>query len=277
MKTRFNDALEKDTTPSRTLIEEYRKVFREDDFEASLAVVSYRGTQVEFDLGVEYSNSPDADDRAVGADVLAQLGWSDRTFLDESVNVLLRLLRDPAPYVVYSAAVGFGHRQDRRGIPDLVPLTKHPDALVRLGVVLGLTGHDDPVAIATLIELTTDDDKDVRNWALFGIGSQIELDTPAIREALFVGLSECDMEARGEALVGLAQRGDERVIDALLKEWAGTPVSILSIEAAEEMADGRLLPFLEDFEATRDFPENVYFHECLLAAIDTCRRGRKDM
>ena len=35
------------------------------------------------------------DTAAVGAEVLAQLGWQDKSFLDESVEALLRLLDDP--------------------------------------------------------------------------------------------------------------------------------------------------------------------------------------
>lgn len=274
MKTRFDERFENDPTPSRGLVEAYRKIFRQDDHEASLAAVHYRGTREEFDLGVEYCGSTDADDRATGADVLAQLGWGDQTFLDESVDVLIPLLRDSDPHVVYSAAAALGHRGDPRAIAHLVPLAAHPDALVRYGVVFGLTGYEDADAIATLIKLTTDSDPDVRDWALFGIGSQIEVDAPAIREALFAGLSDNGMEARGEALVGLAVRGDEWVIDALLKEWEEqTSVGILSIEAAEAMADKRLLPFLEHFETTQDFSENEYFHRRLLAAITACRGG----
>ncbi len=274
MRTRYDEVREAVKTPSRVLIEEYRKIFRDDTLDGSLAVIHYRGTQVEFDLGLEYVKSTDADDRAVGADILSQLGWSDKTFLKESVDALIPLLGDVDPHVIYSAAHALGHRNDPRAIPELIPLARHPSALIRYGVVHGLTGYEDSDAVSTMIELTTDEDLDVRNWALFGIGTQIDLDTPSIREALMVGLSERDMEARGESLVGLARRGDERVIHALLKEWYEEDmVSILSVEAAGEIADARLLPFLEEFEATHDLSENESAHQELLAAIEACRNG----
>ncbi len=274
MEKRDRPAYETDTTPSRRLIEEYRKVFRDENQDASLAAVHYRGTQVEFDLGLEYCRSGDPDDRAVGADVLSQLGWGDQRFSEESLEVLIPLLRDEDPHVLYSAACALGHRGDPRAVPFLIPLASHADALVRYGVVHGLTGrHEDEDAIASLILLCSDEDNDVRNWAIFGIGTQMNADTPAIRDALFASLSDLDMEVCGEALVGLARRSDGRVIEALFKEWEEESISLLSIEAAEEMADHRLLPFLEEFESTRNFSENQFFHDHLRDAITACRIG----
>ncbi len=69
-----------------------------------------------------------------------------------------------------------------------------------------------------LIELSADSDFDVRNWATFGLGTLIDLDTPEIREALRQRLDEEDDELRGEAFVGLAKRGDTACIAPLLRE-----------------------------------------------------------
>ena len=85
----------------------------------------------------------------------------------------------------------------------------------------------DARAIAALIELSSDPDYDVRNWATFGLGSQIDTDTPAIREALWARLEEPEDEVRGEAWVGLARRGDVRVAAALLRELELHEVDVL--------------------------------------------------
>jgi hypothetical protein len=60
--------------------------------------------------------------------------------------------------------------------------------------------------------------KTCANWATFGLGSQIEVNTKEIRDALFKRLGEEDDEIRGEALVGLSIRKDKRVLGPLLKE-----------------------------------------------------------
>lgn len=267
MKTRHNDSYENDPTPSRTVIERYRAVVRQEDAEASLTLVSYRGGEEEFLLGVEYCQSADPLDRAVGADVLAQLGWFDQTFLEESVDILIPLLDDSDPYVVYCAAVALGHRSHGRAIPYLIRHANHDDPLIRYGVVYGLCGHEDPDAIAALIGLTADEDHDVRNWAVFGIGSQIDADTPEIREALFAALKDADMEVRGEGLVGLAKRKDPRAKTAILDEWKLEEISILSIEAAEELGDPDLLESLHKLQYTFDLEEDSYCRSKLHAAV----------
>jgi len=276
MSPRYIESYESDTTPSRAVIERYRvKMGKPDggDASVSLALVHYRSNQEELDLGIEYCASADPLDRATGADVLAQLGWSDQTFLAESVEILIRLLSDPAPEVISSAAFGLGHRGDAAAIPHLLPLVAHPDSRVRRGVVSALSKLEDASAITALTTLCTDIDEDVRSWAVFGLGSIIKSDTSEIREALMVALQDAIQEIRGEALVGLALRKDDRTVDAILKEWEDDPIGILSIEAAEEIADARLLPDLRSFLEILDWEHNPYFHGRLLNAIAACGGG----
>lgn len=66
---------------------------RGGDATASLSTVHYRGGETEFRAGIQLLASNDPVERAVGADVLAQLGWHDQVFLDESVDALLSALR----------------------------------------------------------------------------------------------------------------------------------------------------------------------------------------
>jgi HEAT repeat protein len=68
------------------------------------------------------------------------------------------------------------------------------------------------------------------------LGTIIEVDTPEIRAALVARLDDPDDESRSEALVGLARRGDRRVVPALLKELHSDSVGSLAIEAAELLA-----------------------------------------
>ena len=85
MKRRFNRRFEKDRTPSRAVVENYRATFtglrevrdKEVEEDSGLGLVHYRGRKEEYDLGVEYSKSGDALDRAVGAKILAEFGWGD--------------------------------------------------------------------------------------------------------------------------------------------------------------------------------------------------------
>lgn len=261
---------ETDTTPSEVLVARYRRAYDSDQEFVSMAPVHRRGTAVEFELGLRYIASSDPLDRATGAHVLSQLGWENAAFREESIQALLPLLADPDDDVIASVAIALGHRASHRAVPHLAKLASHPNSDVRFGVVSGLSGLENERAIATLIILSRDSDRDVRDWATFGIGSQVEADSAEIREALRDRLTDEDMEIRGEALVGLAARGDPGVSAALQEEWQGDDISALSLEAAALTKDPALLPWLEEFRETLDTSEDACFEEKLQAALAAC-------
>lgn len=258
-----------DPTPSEEAVAEYRARFDTDE-DASLALVTYRGGPTEFALGETYSRSADPLDRRVGARILAELGWSDQTFHEESVAILIEMLSDPDPSVIASAACAQGKRRNPKAIPHLLLHLNHPDDAVRNGISFGLQCHEDPAAIAGLIQLSVDPANDVRDWAVLGLGSMCETDTPELREALWKAVSDPLQEIRGEALVGLARRKDPSTQAAILKEWEQDDIGFLSIEAAMELADPVLLPQLLEFQDTMDFTNAPHFEEQVKAAITAC-------
>jgi len=96
-----------------------------------------------------------------------------------------------------------------------------------------------PVEAVYLIALSVDADADVRDWATFGLGSLLELDTPELRAALEARLADESADVRDEALVGLAQRGDARMCDRIRAELVRDSVGILAVEAAAALGDRR--------------------------------------
>ncbi len=191
----------------------------------ALAILHYRGTSLEFEIARECASDPDPARRRIAAAIMSQLGWDDRTFLEESVDILLLLLDDPDVEVVAEAATALGLRNHPRAIPALLRRVADSNADVRLGVVHGLSSHDDLAAIGGLIDLTVDEDRDVRDWATFGLGSLTDVDAPELRDALVARLSEEDDEIRGEALIGLTRRSYPDALalvrDELSRPFAG--------------------------------------------------------
>jgi HEAT repeat protein len=184
-----------------------------------------RGDDESFVAAAELLDSPDPDRRALAADILAQLGAvpgvpvEQRPLAGPAFGLLLqRIGEEQHAGVLQSIALAFGHLADPRGIPALHRLRNHPDEDVRHAVVVGLLGQDDDLAIETLVELSRDADADVRDWATFGLGTQVERDDARIRDTLVARLDDPDDDTRGEALRGLGVRGDQRAIPRLLAE-----------------------------------------------------------
>jgi len=151
--------------------------------------------------------------RELSATVLGQNSVERKVYAQECTDTLLTMLSSEASVpVIISFAQALGHLGDPRAVEALVPLRTHDDPGVRQAIAFGLLFHEAPMAIDALIELTSDMDRGVRNWATFGL-AQCEVDTPAVREALALRLSEEDEEIRGEAISGLSRRGDTRVVD----------------------------------------------------------------
>jgi HEAT repeat protein len=243
----------------------------EDEAWDAVVMLHFRGTREVFDAASQLCRSECPQERTLGANILGQLGIPDRNFPGESVALLLGGLKAESDEEVLDAiCVALGHIHDSAAIPALAQLKTHPSSVVRFAVVFGLLGYEESLAIQALIELSEDQDDLVRDWATFGLGTQIEKDTLEIRDALFARLFDEDEVTRGEAFVGLARRRDQRIIDPLIKELARYPVSeygSYSLEAAEEIADARLLPVLARLKSAD--PESTKFDD----AIERCSRG----
>lgn len=232
----------------RSTDELIRIALTEEDEDAAwdpVIVLHFRADAEVLEKARELCVSSNAKERKLGADILGQLGVPERAFPEDCFQILAQTLaHESDPIVLEAIAIAYGHLNDVRAVKLLVPLKKHPDADVRFAVVKGISCHDDELAIHTLIELSRDEDTDVRNWATFGLGSMIDTDTPEIREALLARITDSDDETRGEALVGLARRKDTRLLDPLIDELTSESVGLLALEAAEDLGDPRLGPAL---------------------------------
>jgi HEAT repeat protein len=211
----------------------------------AVVALHFRGTREVLQRGEELAHSDYFEERCLGANILGQLGVPERTFPKECTTVLLGMLdKETNDEVIQAVLIGLGHLKQIESIEPASRLSKHSDPEIRHGVVFCLLGHDDPKAVETLIELSKDEDAYVRDWATFGLGTQIDLDTQAIRDALADRLNDEDDDARHEAMAGLAKRKDRRVIAAITKGLSLDCVENEALEAAAVLADPELYPLL---------------------------------
>lgn len=158
-------------------------------------------------------------ERTLAADVLGQSYLEEKREIEECSRILMKLLkREVELPVLASAGRALGQLHSPTAIIPLARLRRHPAASVRFAAVHGLLYQKSALALNTLIELSADPDRDVRNWATFGLGSVSKADSPRIREALLKRLDDVDGEIRGEAMLGLALRGEASLIGPFLKE-----------------------------------------------------------
>lgn len=220
----------------------------EDDERAWAAIwaLRRRGTRDVLEAAAQLLGAPSAKARGRGADILGQLGGRAPVFSAERGEALLdQLRREKEPAVLRSVGVALGHLREPRALSALIGLASHPTAEARYGAVHGLAVLDAPEAVDALIRLSADEDRDVRDWATFGLGTLMEdIDTPQLRDALAARLGDEDKEIVGEALVGLAARKDPRAVEPVRAALSGNPVMVYALEAAASLGDPSFYPLL---------------------------------
>ena len=245
----------------------------------AVCALHFRGTRQVLEKAQELCRSINPVERTLGANILGQLGVPERTFPRECSSTLLGMLDgEEDADVLHAIFVAIGHLGEADAIEPACQYKKHPSSEVRHGVVLALTGHDHERAIEALIELSGDEESDVRDWATFALGQQIDLDTPAIRQALAERLNDTDYDTRCEAIMGLAKRKDRRVIPIISKELASDSIGCLVVEAAALFPDSQFLPQLTAIRdiALRELPDgsDPSLHRWMIdkvnVAIDAC-------
>jgi HEAT repeat protein len=220
------------------------------------------------------SGSPRVRRRAVGLSIAAQLmrreHGRDVLFAEqETQQLLLRGLSDPHHDVVRAAVAGLGQRPHGASVEGLLRLSTHPDSRMRWQVAVALGSYEEPEAIAGLIRLSSDPSDEVRDWATFGLGTLRNDDTPEIREALRRNLQDRDEDVRGEALVGLARRGDDGIVEVLITHL--TPdCHMYELDAAEALADPRLIEPLQALAQTTPRSWNAVWQARLDEALAAC-------
>jgi len=212
-------------------------------------------------------------ERVLGLDVLGQLGYpADRPLLEETLPVLTAACADDRPEVLAAAVTALGHVGDHRAVPAIVPHAGHVSDEVRHAVAVALpaVAGDPPDArvVAALILLSADADPEVRDWATFGLGSQLDVDGEQVRDALAARLADEDGDAAGEALVGLARRGDPRTLAPLLA-WLDDDPGTLVVEAAAALGSSEALPALRRLKDS-GWQQHAPLPDVLDAAIQAC-------
>jgi HEAT repeat protein len=221
----------------------------DDEYWTIVHELHRRGTRQIFDQAAGLILSEDAPVRGVACDVLSQLGFeTGQPFAAETVPLLARVCSEEiSPSVIGSAITAMGHLRRPEALPYVVPHAQHADPKVRLAVACALPSLTDwewvdqaHPAVTTLMQLTSDEDAHVRDWATFGLGTQVNVDGAEVRQCLLARVDGPHDDTRAEAIAGLTRRhapGVERYIrDALCADSVGR----MAVESAGWLGDPSL-------------------------------------
>lgn len=221
---------------------------------SALVALQARPTLDVVERAIEFMGSSDSDERLLGVHVLAELregqgGGYVPAHVDRSVTALLDCAElEFDDEILAQIARALGYRQDPRGLPILLEWLDHDDERIRFHVARALpscaTIETEDVVAKALVQLTRDDDADVRDYALFGF-PQLTIDTPEIRDAILACTRDEDWSTAGQALVNLAMLGDQRVIEPLIAYIEAGRRGPNGYTAAAAIADPALLPSLQ--------------------------------
>jgi len=179
----------------------------------------------------------------------AREDWRDLV----TTSVLELAARDDDANVLWSVAGALGRCADVRAVPVLCDLAGHEDADIRFAVTRALpfVMDDDPSgdAVDKLLELAGDAEDDIREWAMFGLGSLGFADSREIRLALRRGLDDPCEAVRVEAIHGLARRGDMTVLPLVAALLSEDDPRSLTFNAAEYLAHPDLAGLLSRFDS----------------------------
>ncbi|MEV6143197.1 HEAT repeat domain-containing protein [Streptomyces sp. NPDC051992] len=226
--------------------------------------------------GLGLLRSADVLERKVGCDVVGNAANAHESLRSEAAIALMALAEVETEVCVLSSLVcGLGRAQDPRAVPVLVRLSGHEDADLRRQVASEITftnsGLPDGPDVQALIRLTQDQDPEVRNWAAFTLGFQLEQDTTAIRDALWECATDECSEVREEGARGLARRHDPRAVPLIAQLLDSDDGShVFTLDAAAILGVPELLPALAAHEF--DPPET----DQAIAACDPVRRARME-
>ena len=191
--------------------------------------------------------------RSLVPEVLRFLGGRPQPLLAETVALFRQMLaKEKSADVIASIGAAFVDLRDAAGAELMEPYAAHADQGVREVVVHALLTRPDERSVALWITMTSDAAPEVRNAATFALGSQIDADSEAIRDALVRRLSDPADEVRAEAILGLALRGDGRALAKLKAGLASDDLWPHYVDAAFHLASPDLCEVLHELEDTAD-------------------------
>ncbi|MCD1116573.1 hypothetical protein [Chryseobacterium turcicum] len=197
----------------------------------------------------ELIDSDDLKSKEIGIDVLSQLGQDRKGFATQMLDKIFEIFETSSDEKLISKslfAVGHNNKYIKNkhfSVLEKFKISNSTD--IRYALTFSLLGIKRKAAIKILIKLAQDKSLRIRDWATFGLGTQIETDTKEIRDILYKNSLSKNDQIRQEAIKGLANRNDERVEELILSELHKENFGTLFFDTLLNIKNGeQYLPFI---------------------------------
>ncbi len=223
--------------------------YKTDKFRwGTIRILRSRPSQNLFEKCVELINSNDQKKKIIGIDILAQLGKDKRPFRKKTLKIYFELLNSETNVnVLFSilSGISFNEKElNKKQINQICSFQNSNSDLIKQGIVNALGFIEDEKAIDVLIKFSKDKANHIRSWATFYIG-QVDFDNESIREALWNRINDKHQETRMEAIIGLAKRKDNRVLEIINQELTKDDFGSMLFEAILETENKDFIPILQ--------------------------------
>lgn len=214
----------------------------------TIRILRSRPSKDLFDKCIELINSNDKKKKIIGIKILTQLGIPPRPFLKETIKIFFNLLKSEKNVdVLFSIFFGISHNNsdlNRNQINLICSFENTENILIKESLVAALGFIENEKAIDVLIKFSKDKANHIRSWATFYIG-QVDFDNEYIREALWNRVNDKHQETRMEAIIGLAKRKDNRVLEIINQELTKDDFGSMLFEAILETENKDFIPILQ--------------------------------
>ncbi len=225
---------------------------KSDNYE-NIVELRKRGGETTFNECLKLINSNSEKNRYIGIQILSDFGQQPKKYENKILKIFFKLLKNETNYKIISTILN-GIRYHKSVINESqikiiskYKLSKYSE--IRIQVINCFLGLENITALDTLIYLTKDKKCQIRDWATFGIGTQIEISSESILKALWARTEDKDYVTRSEAIYGLALRNIVEVELKILEELENDNFDKLILKSINRLRVFKFLPKLKKRKA----------------------------
>jgi len=171
-----------------------------------------------FDVASRFAQTQDPVRHHVAVDAMARIAFHHEDLRAPIAQIVLGCVgKIPELGFVLSAVNALGQTRSRQAVPFLLECldSQHLDLRISAAIALGECADTSSEALSALTKASTDSNDQVRRWATYAIASNGRLIDTDTTNLLAARLFDQDDDVRNEAIFGLGLREDERAIAPL--------------------------------------------------------------